>query len=188
MPSGKVEMGEGYVKITYPLYPVHVQINNPKRPETKKKFKKVSGQNIYSQGSPFMRKVIVQKMHEFLSDIEPFEIESYPIEIEMEWHMVPNFQSVRMIGDKLSVGSTKDRYKPTFDCINQWLWVKTFEDVLVKDLNIIQDDNVSFINSSGKITYHPVETFEDRKLVFIIKESDLKIREKWLNLFNYEYD
>jgi len=188
MHSGIVEKGEGYVKITYPLYPVHVQINEPKKNTTKKKFKKVSGQNIYSQGSPFFRKIIVQKMHEFLSNIEKFDLSSYPVEIEMEWHMIPNFQSIRMIGEKLSLGKQKDHYKPTFDCINQWLWVKTFEDVLVKDLEILQDDNVSFISSSGKITFVPVEEYEDRKLVFIIKESDLETREKWLNLFNYEYD
>jgi len=55
------------------------------------------------------------------------------------------------------------------DVSNMWLLEKFFEDAL-QECEIIPDDSPAYVRESGRKRYHFIETAEERKLVFTIKE------------------
>jgi hypothetical protein len=55
------------------------------------------------------------------------------------------------------------------DASNMWLLEKFFEDAL-QECGIIPDDSPDYVLESGRKRYHFIETAEDRKLIFTIKE------------------
>ena len=50
---------------------------------------------------------------------------------------------------------------------NLWIWIKAFQDTIV-EMGLIDDDNCQIIPQTGEIEFIPVETLQDRKLVFKI--------------------
>jgi hypothetical protein len=116
------------------------------------KFIPINGQLFYSQsGGQFTRAKVVNALHEYFKqelirlDFKPFEDNNYPIVIQMNWfapysHKTPD-------GTNMS-----------------FAYLKTFEDTLTNN-GYITDDEVRYVTSSFPI-YSPVNSFDDRKLVF----------------------
>jgi hypothetical protein len=114
------------------------------------KFIPINGQVFYSQkGGEFMRAKVVNFLHEFFTEqienqkLEP--ITQKPIIIVLNWHLPYNYQTP----DNTNIS---------------YVYLKTFEDALV-NYEILPDDEVSFVTGSFSY-YTPVETLEERKLVF----------------------
>jgi len=116
----------------------------------KARFVPINGQIFYSQkGGQFTRAKIVQELHSFYKDhlenFTPFTDKQYPLVIQMNWFCP--------YGHK------------TMDSTNMYFaYQKTFEDVLT-NLGIIEDDEVRYVTGGFPI-YTPIDSFEDRKLVF----------------------
>lgn len=119
-----------------------------KRSLDKPRYITINGQSIYNgKLVGHTRNIVSKKVKkiytEYLKNLP--KIESNNISIELE----------------IQLSSTKDNW----DCSNKWIYIKWFEDTLV-DLNIIPDDSIRYIKSSGKVTY--IESNKDL-LVFYIK-------------------
>ena len=61
----------------------------------------------------------------------------------------------------------KKDYTPKWDVDNLWIWIKAFQDTIV-EMGLIDDDNCATIPQTGEIEFIPVETLNERKLVFKI--------------------
>ena len=163
------------LRIEIPEFITHI-------PKSKNKYIKINGQRIYSGMNHHLRALLVRKIHTYLS---PF-VKAYfkkkslnllsrtNLKVKLEFHAPINYGQVQMRKDKNGIYRTvwkapKIDYKPTWDCDNQWIWGKCFDDVLTEE-GIIVDDSIDVIRSSGEVEFHQVETFEDRKLVFVITQ------------------
>lgn len=157
------------VRVTIPEFITHV-------PMSKSKYRKINGQNIYSGMNPHIRAKLMREMHQYLRQyvkrnwrLKP------PLSVKLEFHAPINYGSVRRIKDKktgISKLSWKEpdvNYVPRWDADNQWIWTKAFNDVLVQE-GVVEDDNVSQIRASGEVKWIPVDHLDDRKLVFVIEE------------------
>jgi hypothetical protein len=118
----------------------------------KPKFIPINGQLFYSQnGGKFTRSKVVNALHEYFKEelvklnFQPFEDNNYPIVIQMNWFAPYSHK-------------TPDSTNMSF------AYLKTFEDTLTNNGYII-DDEVRYVTSSFPI-YSPVDSFDDRKLVF----------------------
>jgi hypothetical protein len=116
------------------------------------KYIPVNGQVMYSQkGGEFTRALMVRELHQYWKDIleeanfQPFNKKYYPIVIQMNWFAPYSHQ-------------TPDNFNFAFAMF------KTFEDTLTNN-NYIVDDEVRYV-SGGFPIYTPVDTFEDRKIIF----------------------
>jgi hypothetical protein len=144
-------------------------------PKSKNKKVKINGQSIYNGGmNHHTRSKIVSHIHKYIKSFLPKNLKiNYPIEIELEFHAPINYGDVRRIkgknGYRISWKKPHEGYKPSWDCDNQWIWCKCFNDTLVEN-GYLPDDNVSIIKKSGGVKWIPVDELEDRKLIFIIKE------------------
>jgi hypothetical protein len=145
-------------------------------PLSKTKYRKINGQSIYVGMNPHIRAKLMNEIHNFLRqyikktwDLKP------PVKIKLEFHAPVNYGSVRRIKDKktgesrISWKPPEIGYVPTWDADNQWIWGKAFNDVLVQE-GILIDDNISQIKASGEVEWISVDHFDDRKLVFVIEE------------------
>ena len=151
------------IKIEIPKFITHIQLS-------KNKFIKINGQKIFVGINHHLRSLIVRKIHTYLKEyISPdIKLPQIPIKISLEFHAPLNYGNVRIVKNTLSWKKAIKGYTPKWDADNQWIWGKCFNDVLI-ELNIIPDDNVSIIRSSGEVKFIEVENLEDRKLVFIIE-------------------
>lgn len=114
------------------------------------KYKKVNGQDIFNQRlDPFARAALVKKIHNYfipyLKDIPNFNIEDYPVSVELEFYI-------------------KDQGKYNIDDDNRWLWMKCFKDTLT-ELKKWEDDNVYVTNGSSTKT---ILIPEDQKQKLVI--------------------
>jgi hypothetical protein len=127
-------------------------IANPKSAGTPR-YLKINGQSIYSGNMrPMVRAKVVNAIKDFFrtyTDTVPNQL--VPIRLEC------------------------DIYAPlaakNWDLDNQWLYHKCFIDALVAS-EVIFDDNVMFVTQSPGFRYFPVDTPEERKLVYRIIQED----------------
>jgi hypothetical protein len=157
------------VKITIPEFITHL-------PYSKTKFKKINGQSVYAGMNKFVRATIMRKMHEYLEKHIPTGMKfSGPIRTSLQMHAPINYGTIRGSYNAdlkqlvLNWKSPEPNYVPNWDADNQWIWLKAFNDTLVH-MGIISDDNVSIVQISGEVSFFPVSTLDERKLVFIIEE------------------
>lgn len=118
------------------------------------RLKKINGQDFYKgTDSPHIRSKVVSELKSFLKqfvkDVE--SVQNYPVQIKLELH------------DVVGVGN--------WDLDNLWIYNKCMQDVLV-DEGILADDNVMYVTSAAAPEFYPVDSEEDRKLVFNIYEDD----------------
>lgn len=113
------------------------------------KYVSINSQILYSQnGGQFTRTKIVNTLHAYL---KPFvsKLKSLknhtPLLIHLNWHLPYQYR----LQDNTNLA---------------YIWMKVFEDELVTQLKL-PDDEVKFV-SGALTTYTPCETFEDRKLIF----------------------
>jgi len=195
--GSKVHKSGDKIVVEVLRFPTHICVKEKKR--TPAKHVKVNGQQIYSGLHYQTRAVLVTKlrealMKEFVKHFEPFteELENMiPLEISMEWHVPPNWETVRFssVKEVLLWKPIKEgkKYKGLFDADNQWFWIKTFTDCISKDMGLIPEDNVPIVPINGRIKHVPVKHMDDRKLVFIVE----KIQDvEHINLLKkyYEYE
>jgi len=114
------------------------------------RLKKINGQDFYKgTDSPHIRSKVVSELKSFLKPfvkgIEP--ITSYPVQIKLKLY------------DVVGVGN--------WDLDNLWIYNKCMQDVLV-DEGILAEDNVMYVTAAAAPEFVPVETEEERKLVFDI--------------------
>lgn len=147
-------------------------IANPKAQGTPR-ILTINGQKIYNgEISKHIRnKVLSEIKATFTPYVEQLNvITKYPIGIQCEIH-----DTIR-----------EPHSKSLWDLDNRsWPYIKAFQDCLTgnKDKNgnlrnkrIIEDDSVLFIVKSPQVTFIPVDTQDERKIVFIITdETDTRI-------------
>lgn len=120
----------------------------------KPRIKKINGQELYSGNMPpHLRSKIVNCIKEQFNEIvrKCNRISDFPIAIEAELHTIPGAMN--------------------WDLDNQWIYHKCFQDALVAE-GIIPDDNIFYITQAPAFSYHPVDRLEDRKLVYRIRKDD----------------
>lgn len=114
---------------------------------------KINGQQLYSGNMNAMVRskvvnVIKDFMHTFVKDLPSLAV---PVRIE------------------------SDLYAPlaakNWDLDNQWIYHKCFLDALVK-ADVLPDDNVMFVTQAPAFRYFPVDTPEERKIVYRIIPED----------------
>jgi hypothetical protein len=120
------------------------------------KYKKINGQEFYAGvGSPIIRVKVVNAIKDFfrpfLKGIKP--ITEFPVCIDCHYYDVPG--------------------PANWDLDNKWIYTKVFQDLLVQE-GILPDDNIKYVSRAASMEYYPVETTEERKLVFSIYKDERK--------------
>lgn len=139
-------------------------IANSKKAGTPK-FYLIKGQDIYSGNlREHMRGFVMDKIKEcyypHIKNLEP--IKSYPVKIKCEVH-----DTIKNEYDR-----TKNELGIRWDIDNLvYPYLKAFPDILVK-YNILKDDDRLHLPSSIHAVFVPIESHEDRKLVFIIEKDE----------------
>jgi len=155
---------------------------NPRTVGKERKWK-INGQSLYSGMNHNLRAKVVKEIKKYLYEfIRPIpEIKWKPVCIELEFYYVKG------------VKNKKGEVVNSWDLGNQeFIWMKCFEDALCGNVDFIQkdppegkkkkvsipmrdkypakieDDSVEFI-AQRICTFKPIESTEDRKLIFIIK-------------------
>jgi hypothetical protein len=113
-------------------------------------YKKINGQEFYAGvGSPIIRVKVVNAIKDsfrpYLKGIKP--LDDFPVCIDCHYYDVPG--------------------PANWDLDNKWIYTKVFQDLLVKE-GILPDDNIHYVSRAASMEYYPVETEEERKLVFYI--------------------
>jgi len=150
--------------VTLPQFITHAQLS-------KNKFMKISGQRMFVGINYRVRDVIVKKMHHFIEKHIPEDLElgDGPFRIKMKFYAPANYGTVKRIRGKISWKPPKEDYVCTWDADNMWIWGKCFNDVLVNN-NYLHDDNVHIIRAAGEVEFIPVDTLDERKIEFIISK------------------
>ena len=135
----------------------------------------VNGQKLYNgEMNPMVRRKVMAELKEqmglVVDKMTELDPKDFPIRIEMELHDVIREPSSHSLWD------LDNRAYP---------YVKAFQDCLTgnrdrdgkkRNKQVIPDDNILFITSPPTPTFIPVESEEDRKLVFtLVKETDKRI-------------
>lgn len=130
----------------------------------KPNYEYLSGNRFTSGFGHYMvRKKIVDGLKEYYKqfiDIEP--IEQFPLICEWDFY-------------------SKVKGAANFDMSNFWFYYKYFEDCLV-DEGIIPDDNIQYVTKPGAPLFIPVDDWDDRKFVFRFYLDDrgiLNEKETW---------
>lgn len=76
---------------------------------------------------------------------------SFPVQIECSFYDVPG--------------------RADWDLDNKWIYCKVFQDLLVQD-GKLPDDNIKYVSKAAAMEFYPVESEAERKLVFTIKTDD----------------
>jgi len=186
-------------KITIELkqYPTHVITYLPKTPKGKKKFLKINGQYFYnSKIKEHMRSKAMSELHIYYTQaLNSYPSLKYelrdmlPIKIKMDWYTVPNHETVKVLKENLNfpaiIQDDSLCFEPSFDVDNQWPFIKSFQDTLVKDLGYLPEDTVKYLPASGSIQFNPISDFSERKLVFTIVPLEEKYKSDWERYFKY---
>lgn len=184
------------VRLTIPKYPTHAILYEPKTSKGTLRTTKINGQLLYSGNiAKHNRAIMMHFLHTTFTELfnEKKEVlqlivnDLLPCKIKMEWHTVPNHETVKMIKGKVISHPVLPNkiYDPAFDCDNQFPYFKAFQDTLTKDLKILPDDNVKYVPNTGEIEYHPINNFENRKLVFVITKHNMQFKKVWLEFFKF---
>lgn len=125
------------------------------------KFQKINGQDFYSGfGSYQLRiKIVAGIKNSFRRFVKMLPtITEFPVQFEMELHNIPG--------------------EANWDLDNLWIYTKCFQDLLVEE-GVIPDDNIQFVTKPAAPEFYPIKDENERKLVFKIykDERDLKITE-----------
>jgi len=163
---------KGEIRVEIPQFITHV-------PTSKTKFMKINGQRLYSGLNPHIRAKIVTEMHNYVRPFINAEMKKRgsdlsllsPLRIRLEFHAPINYGNVRRIKGTIRWKEPEADYVPSWDVDNMWIWGKTFNDTLAEEGHIV-DDSVSFVRASGEVKWVPVDTFDERKLVFIITKCE----------------
>lgn len=139
---------------------------------------KINGQYMYNGNwNEFQRRKVFDTMHSFiLSSIEKSLTTikvaiKFPVEIELEIHTLKSHGGIKMLGNKLIIPTKEDKSNSNWDIGNLgFAWSKAIDDCLHK-LNIIPDDSIQYVKSTGKVTFIPIECYENRKIVVKIKNT-----------------
>jgi len=186
----KISITKNEIRIEIYKYATHVK-------KTKNSYTKINGQSIYSGTNHFVRNKIMYELKKHIAQAIPdgLDLSTFlPLEISMEWHTVPNYETVKYSKIKNSlIGGIVEKgkvYEPSFDVDNQWIWIKAFTDVISNKKEdggkqLIPDDTVKYIPCNGGIKYVPVDSIENRKLVFIIHKHKLSWKKLWMKYFKY---
>ena len=122
----------------------------------KPKYITINGQALYNaRMSPHIRSKIVNAVKDsfvpHIKDIKP--ISNLPVRISLQFH-----DTIR---------------QANWDLDNQWLYNKCFQDLIVKH-GILPDDDIRYITKAGAPEFFPVDSEQERKLVFTISPEDRK--------------
>lgn len=116
----------------------------------KPRYQSIAGNEIYARMHERVRMLIVKAIKANYLPNMPKQLNlSYPIEISMDIHTQPKMLN--------------------WDVDNLWIYIKCFQDLLV-DLKLIPGDDIRYIKSSGQINFTPVQSEEQRRLIFNITE------------------
>jgi hypothetical protein len=63
--------------------------------------------------------------------------------------------------------------KADWDLDNKWIYLKVFQDLLVGE-GIIPDDNIKYVSKAASMEFFPVQDEGERKLVFTLKSDTRK--------------
>jgi len=133
----------------------------------KPKYITINGQALYNaRMSPHIRSKIVNAVKDsftpYLSGVDP--IIQLPVRISLKLH-----DTIR---------------QANWDLDNQWLYNKCFQDLIVKQ-GIIPDDDIKYITAAGAPEFVPVDNEQDRKLVFTIspEKRDEVLKHKYYDEF-----
>jgi len=133
----------------------------------KPKYITINGQALYNaRMSPHIRSKIVNAVKDsftpYLSGVNP--IIQLPVRISLKLH-----DTIR---------------QANWDLDNQWLYNKCFQDLIVKQ-GIIPDDDIKYITAAGAPEFVPVDNEQDRKLVFTIspEKRDEVLKHKYYDEF-----
>jgi len=119
------------------------------------RYKKINGQDFYAGSTrPVMRVKIVNAIKDsfrpYLCKVRKIPKDKYPIQITCAMFDLPG--------------------KANWDLDNKWIYLKVFQDLLVNE-GIILDDNIQYISKAASMEFWPIEDEEDRKLVFVITQD-----------------
>lgn len=156
---------------------------------------KVNGQKIYSGVDHHVRNALGDDIKNFMLESIPADLDlrdMLPLRIWLEWHVVPNFETVkRKRGTTrdnfaLSGGKVKEGqfYEPEFDADNQWIWIKWFLDTIKG--RFIPEDTVKYVPDVGRIKFVPVSHIDDMALVFQMEKIEGEHLQQLEKYFKYE--
>tara|TARA_R110002020_G_scaffold208452_6_gene414197 strand:- start:7196 stop:7675 length:480 start_codon:yes stop_codon:yes gene_type:complete len=158
-------MKSNVVRIEVPRFITHIQTS-------KFKYSKISGQKIFVGMNHHLRGFIVRKMHKYLSDYIPDDLDishMTPVKIKLQIHAPSNFENVRMVKGTVRWKPPKNGFNPRWDVDNMWIWGKCFNDTLVEK-GVLPDDNIAYVQESGGVEWREVDHLDKRKLVFVISK------------------
>ena len=160
--------------VTFKEFPTHVTLSKTQRKNKvkilKEKRLKITSQVIYnSMVSKFTRAKVVEFIKTFMlssmgnSSKIKIKDSNYPVSIKLEAHIPITYGGVCYHNDKLIFKKFQ-----RWDLDNMaYIWFKCFNDCLVEN-KILKDDSILFIQNTGGVSFVE-ETFENRKLVFIVE-------------------
>jgi hypothetical protein len=136
---------------------------------------KIGYNKIHASMHFSQRAALIAAMHGFIEKhiAENLRILG-PVETVLTVYAPINFGGMKLVTNKktgkkqISWNKPPDNYKPNWDIGNLALiWLKCLDDVVIKK-GILPDDTISYLR---KTTYEfiPVDTLEDRKLVYKLK-------------------
>jgi len=135
----------------------------------------VNGQKIYNaEASPHVRSKVMSDIKEsfapFIDELDPIDLDSFPININLEIHDVITDEMSRQLWD------VDNRSMPYIKAFQDCLAGNKDKDGKNRNKQIIPDDHVLYITQPPVPKFIPVDNEEDRKLVFtIVEETDNRI-------------
>ena len=117
------------------------------------RMRKINGQEFYSGVTrPALRVKIVNAIKDsfrpYIQDLPRFK--EFPIQIECCFYDIPG--------------------RADWDLDNKWIYCKVFQDLLVQE-GKLPDDNIKYVSKAAAMEFYPVESEEERQLVFHIKDD-----------------
>lgn len=136
----------------------------------------INGQKIYNgEASKHIRNKILSAIKEsfapYINKMNPVPLENFPLRLELEVHDIIREPSSNSLWDLDN---------------RAWPYIKAFQDCLTgnadkkgkkRNKQIIPDDNVLWITQPPVPKFVPVDSEEDRKLVFtIVRDTDKRVK------------
>jgi hypothetical protein len=113
------------------------------------RYMKANGQILYNQQlGRFARNFFMINMHKYITDyVKDYKVEVYPIEMELIFHLIPNYQGVRRVKGEIRFPKNP-QLDPTYDLDNvSSLWKKAIQDTLTIN-KVITDDTANIIRKT----------------------------------------
>ena len=152
-------------------FPTHVMIGE--------NGKKIGYNTLYTSTKFYVRNAFVQTMHSYIKSTLPMLSKNEQCFTNCETKLIVkvpiNYGSVRLIQNKLtgdhsiSWKPVKSDYEPNWDIWNLGaVWLKALDDVATQH-NFFKDDNVGIIKGQS-IVFQQIDRFEERQLIYLIKQ------------------